>query len=174
MIRSKRSFPSKVDLVIYDFDGVMTDNKVYVDQDGSETVCVNRSDGLAVSWLRKIGIQQVICSTEANLVVQARADKLGLRCFSGIKDKGSIFAQILAEFNALSENTIMIGNDINDLKTLALAGFSACPKDGHPIVLDQVDAVIDRNGGEGVVRAFADYFFEMSGSNYKSNLIKFN
>ena len=103
MMRSKRSFPNKVDLVIYDFDGVMTDNKVYVDQDGSETVCVNRSDGLAISWLRKKGIEQVILSTETNLVVRARADKIGLRCFSGIKDKGSIFAQILAEFGILAE-----------------------------------------------------------------------
>ena len=174
MIRSKRSFPSKVDLVIYDFDGVMTDNKVYVDQAGSEPVCVNRSDGLAVSWLRKIGIQQVICSTEANLGVQARADKLGLRCFSGIKDKGSSFAQILSEFDAPPENTLMIGNNINELSSLVLAGISTYPKCGHPIVLDQFDAIIDKNSGEGVVRAFADYFFEMSGSNYKSNLIKFN
>ena len=68
----------------------------------------------------------------------------------------------------------MIGNDTNDLSALALAGISACPKDGHPIVLDQVDAIIDTNGGEGVVRAFTDYFFEMSGSNSKSNLIQFN
>ena len=173
MMRSKRSFPNKVDLVIYDFDGVMTDNKVYVDQDGSETVCVNRSDGLAISWLRKKGIEQVILSTETNLVVRARADKIGLRCFSGIKDKGSIFAQILAEFGILAENTIMIGNDINDLEPLTLAGFSASPKDGHPTVLNQVDAIIDKNGGEGVVRAFADYFFEMSGSNRESQLVKF-
>ena len=173
-MRGKRSFPKKVDLVIYDFDGVMTDNKVYVGQDGCETVCVNRSDGLAISWLRKNGIQQVIFSTETNLVVRAQADKLGLHCFSGIKDKGSSFAQILSEFDAPPENTIMISNDISDLSALALTGFSSCPKDGHPIVLDQVDAIIDKNGGEGVVRAFADYFFEMSGSNYKSNLIKFN
>ena len=174
MMQIKRCFPKKVDLVVYDFDGVMTDNKVYVGQDGSETVCVNRSDGLAISWLRKNGIKQVIFSTETNLVVAARADKLGLRCYSGITDKGSFFLQILTEFNALAENTIMIGNDINDLGALVLAGFSACPKDGHPTVLNQVDAIIDKNGGEGVVRAFADYFFEMSGSNYKSNLIKFN
>ena len=174
MMRSKRGFPKKVDLVIYDFDGVITDNKVYVSQDGCETVCVKRSDGLAISWLRKNAIQQVIFSTETNLVVRARAGKLGLHCFSGINDKGSSFAQILSEFDALPENTIMIGNDINDLSALALAGFSACPKDGHPIVLDQVDAIIDKNGSEGVVRAFADYFFEMSGSNSKRNLIKFN
>ena len=173
-MRSKRSFPKKVDLVIYDFDGVVTDNKVYVGQDGCETVCVNRSDGLAVSWLRKNGIQQVIFSTETNLVVRARAEKLGLHCFSGINDKGSSFAQILSEFDALPENTLMIGNNINELSSLVLARISTYPKCGHPIVLDQFDAIIDKNGGEGVVRAFADYFFEMSGSNSKSNLIQFN
>ena len=152
----------------------MTDNKVYVGQSGPEIVCVNRSDGLAMSWLRNNGIQQVIFSTKTNLVVRAQADKLGLHYFSGIKDKGSSFAQILSEFDALPENTLMIGNNINELSSLVVAGISTYPKCGHPIVLDQFDAIIDTNGGEGVVRAFADYFFEMSGSNHKSNLIKFN
>ncbi len=78
----------------------MTDKKVYEDKSGPEIVSVKRNDGLAMTWLRNNGIQQVIFSTETNLVVRAQADKLGLHCFSGIKDKGSSFAQILSEFDA--------------------------------------------------------------------------
>ena len=76
--------PIKIKLIVYDFDGVMTDNKVYIDQDGKETVKVNRGDGLGISEIKKLGIEQIIISTEKNLVVMKRAEKLGISCMKGI------------------------------------------------------------------------------------------
>jgi 3-deoxy-D-manno-octulosonate 8-phosphate phosphatase KdsC-like HAD superfamily phosphatase len=58
---------SRLSLIVYDFDGVMTDNRVYVDQSGNEMVQVNRADGLGISEIKKIGIQQIIISTEKNI-----------------------------------------------------------------------------------------------------------
>ena len=75
---------NSIKLLVYDFDGVMTDNKVYVDQDGKEMVQVNRADGLGISMIKKLGIVQIILSTEANPVVSSWASKLDIswrQCF---------------------------------------------------------------------------------------------
>jgi len=76
-----------IKLIAYDFDGVMTDNKVYVDQNGKETVQVNRADGMGVSEIKKLGIEQIIISTEKNPVVSARAKKLDIYCLQEIENK---------------------------------------------------------------------------------------
>ena len=73
-----RPLPDPVLLVVFDFDGVFTDNKVYTAQDGTETVMCDRRDGLGVKMLRERGIDMFILSLEANPVVEARARKLGL------------------------------------------------------------------------------------------------
>ena len=78
---------NNIELIIYDFDGVMTDNKVYVDQNGNETVRVNRADGLGISEIKKMDIEQIIISTETNPVVSTRANKVGINCLQGIENK---------------------------------------------------------------------------------------
>ena len=78
---------NELKLIVYDFDGVMTDNKVYIDHSGNEIVQVNRGDGLGISEIKKLGIKQIIISTEKNKVVSARARKLGIDCLQGIDDK---------------------------------------------------------------------------------------
>lgn len=78
---------SDIDLTVYDFDGVMTDNLVIVFHDGTEAVIVNRADGLGVERLRALGIPQLVLSTETNPVVKARAKKLGLDVITSCKDK---------------------------------------------------------------------------------------
>ena len=74
-------------LIVYDFDGVMTDNRVYIDQQGNEMVRVSRADGLGVAEIKKLGIEQIIISTEKNMIVSTRANKLKIQCFQGIDDK---------------------------------------------------------------------------------------
>jgi YrbI family 3-deoxy-D-manno-octulosonate 8-phosphate phosphatase len=76
-----------IKIIYYDFDGVMTDNKVYADQNGNEMVQVNRADGLGIAEIKKLGIKQIIISTEKNPVVSARANKLGIPCLQGIENK---------------------------------------------------------------------------------------
>ena len=82
-------------LIVDDFDGVMTDNKVYVDQGGQEMVQVNRADGLRVSMIKKLEIEQIIISTEKNPLVPARAKKLNIFCLQGIENKAFAFKQSL-------------------------------------------------------------------------------
>jgi len=143
-------------LIVYDFDGVMTDNKIYVDQNGNETVQVNRSDGLGVSEIKKLGIEQIIISTEKNPVVTKRAKKLNIKCLQGIDNKKQALEEYCYKKNIKLQNTAFVGNDINDLEALEIAGYSFCPADAHKSVKDISIYTLKSNGGEGVIREIFD------------------
>lgn len=139
-------------LIIYDFDGVMTDNRAFVFQDGSEAVVVNRSDGLGVNGIRDLGIAQVVVSTEANPVVSVRARKLRLEVLQGVADKGAAVRRLLDERGVPSEQAIYVGNDFNDLEAMRAVGMPVCPADAYPEVRRVAKRVLTARGGEGVVR----------------------
>ena len=146
----------RIRLVVYDFDGVMTDNRVTTHQDGRESVRANRSDGLGVGMIKRLGINQVILSTEANPVVKARADKIGLEALHGIRDKGSALLKLAEKYQISVSDILFIGNDVNDADAMGLAGFRVAPADAHPSVLAVADYVTEARGGHGVVRELAD------------------
>ena len=88
---------NSVKLIAYDFDGVMTDNTVFINQNGQEMAQVNRGDGLAIEKIKNIGIEQIIISTEKNPIVSARAKKLNILCFQGIKNKKNTLTNYCSE-----------------------------------------------------------------------------
>ena len=144
------------ELIAYDFDGVMTDNKVYVDQHGNEMVQVSRADGLGISKIRKMGIQQIILSTETNTVVAARARKLEIPCLQGIDDKAKALQEFCSEKGISLESVGYVGNDINDLEAMHLVRTSFCPSDANPKILKISTHVLKTKGGEGVVMELID------------------
>ena len=146
-----------IKLLIYDFDGVMTDNKVYVDQNGNEMVQVNRADGLGVSEIKKLGIEQIIISTEKNPVVSARAKKLDIYCLQGIENKKDALKKYCQNNNIELKKVAYIGNDINDLEVMKSAGYSFCPADAHKSIKDISIFTLKSNGGEGVIREIFDF-----------------
>ena len=153
----------KLDLLVYDFDGVMTDNKVYVDQNGKETVQVNRADGLGVSEIKKLGIEQIIISTEKNPVVSARAKKMDIYCLQGIDNKKFALKNYCKENNIELQQVAYIGNDINDLEVMKIVGVTFCPSDAHESIKDISDYVLDKKGGEGVIRELLDLLTNKKG-----------
>ena len=151
---------SRIRVLFYDFDGVMTDNRVMVDQNGVESVFVNRSDGLAVSRLKKAGYTQVIVSTETNPVVERRAEKLKIPVIHGVDDKGEIIRRYLAENGIRKEESLFIGNDLNDLPAFEAAGLCACPADAYDAAKQAADFVFRTKGGAGVIRELMDLLQE--------------
>lgn len=151
---------SKIQVIIYDFDGVMTDNKVIIDQFGNESVIVNRSDGLAISEISKMGIKQVIISTEENPVVQERAEKLKIPCLNGIKNKLLTLKAYFKDNNISKKNVIYIGNDINDLKAMKFIGFPIAPADAHQEIKNVAKLITNTKGGDGVIRELLDILME--------------
>ena len=146
----------KIKCLAYDFDGVMTDNRVFVTEDGGEGVFCNRSDGLAVSEFRKKGFYQVIVSTETNTVVEARARKMSIDIVHSVEDKGDALRSICYEKGFDFDEVLYIGNDVNDIPAFSVAGATGCPGDAEKIIKDQADWVSDRNGGYGVIRSLYD------------------
>lgn len=143
-----------IECIFYDFDGVMTDNRVLVSQDGSESVFANRSDGLGVSLIKKKGIPQVIVSTEENNVVERRAEKLKIEVIHGVEDKGAIISNYCKKKGFNPKKTIFIGNDLNDIPAFNIVGFKGAPNDAEAEILSIADWISDKKGGYGVIRDF--------------------
>jgi N-acylneuraminate cytidylyltransferase len=154
----KRSMPEKIDLILCDFDGVITDNRVWTDQDGRETVAAYRSDSIRVQELRAIGIEVMILSSEQNRVVEARAKKMGVEALHGVgvHDKGRVMRDVLEQKNIQAANVIYIGNDLNDLPCFEVAGWSVAVADAYPEVIRAADHVLSRTGGHGALRELID------------------
>jgi YrbI family 3-deoxy-D-manno-octulosonate 8-phosphate phosphatase len=148
--------PKKVGAVIFDFDGVFTDNRVFVNQDGIESVAANRSDGLGLDHLRDAGLPLLVLSKEKNPVVAARAKKLRLPVLQGIDDKGPALLKWLSERGIDPADAIYLGNDTNDLPCLQLVGCGVAVADAHPSILPAARIVLTRRGGHGAIRELAD------------------
>jgi YrbI family 3-deoxy-D-manno-octulosonate 8-phosphate phosphatase len=146
--------PEKVELLICDFDGVVTDNLVLTDQDGREAVVASRSDSMHIKALRERGIAVIILSSEPNPVVQARAAKMGVEAIHGIgmQDKGRVMRELLEQKKIKAENVVYIGNDLNDLPCFELAGWSVAVADAYPEVIRLADHVLTKPGGQGAIR----------------------
>ncbi|MGH2405885.1 MAG: KdsC family phosphatase [bacterium] len=165
---AKRRWPRLAELhtIAFDFDGVFTDNKVYVMQNGMELVRCDRADGLAVDLLRRYrrrkapGLDVLIISTERNPVVAARARKLRLTCRQAVGDKLTFLETYLRRRHSRLKDPfaglLYVGNDLNDLPIIRRAGFSIAPRDAHAIVRRAAGVVLPQNGGEGFVRALVE------------------
>ena len=151
---------NKLKLIAYDFDGVMTNNKVYLLQNGNEIVQVNRADGLGVSEIKKLGIQQIIISTEKNPVVSKRANKLGIPYLQGINDKKVALSDYCDKNVIDLINVAYIGNDINDLEVMRLVGITFCPADSHKDIKEISDHILKTKGGNGVIRELLDFLIK--------------
>lgn len=147
---------SDIDLIVFDFDGVLTDNRVFVFSDGSEAVVCNRADGLAFDFLRKVGLPAHIVSTEKNPVVEARGRKLQIPVLSGVSDKESAVRSLCKIGGHQIERVMFVGNDINDLAAMECVGYAVAVADSHPRVLAAADHVLASRGGEGVAREIVE------------------
>ena len=148
--------PNDIRLLILDFDGVFTDNRVWVTEQGKETVACHRADGMGLALLKAKGIEAIVLSTEKNPVVSARCKKLGINCVQSLDDKVPALMLISRERGIDLKNITYVGNDINDLGCMKLAGFAVSVADAHIKVLDQADLVLKSRGGHGAVRELCD------------------
>ena len=141
-----------IDVFVFDFDGVLTNNLVYLDQNGTEWVSCSRADGLAFEALRKLNKLTYILSTEINPVVTARAKKLNIPVLQGVENKVLALKSLVVEKNYKMDSVLYIGNDLNDYNVIKACGFSVCPVDSHPAIKGIVDVVLKTSGGMGVAR----------------------
>ena len=148
---------SNIQLLVLDFDGVMTDNRVLVDQDGREAVWVHRGDGWGVARLREAGMPVVVISTETNPVVQARCRKLQIDAVQGCEDKLASLQQFARDRGVDRGSIAYVGNDVNDLDCLNWVGFPIAVADAESEVRAVAKLVTSKPGGWGAVREVADW-----------------
>jgi len=142
--------------LVMDFDGVHTDDLVWVDQDGRESVAASRSDGMGIGMLRQAGLPMLILSKEQNPVVAARAAKLKIEAIHGIDDKLPILRQWCAENGVPLDRVAYVGNDVNDAACLRAVGWPVVVANAHPDIISLGRLVLNRNGGSGAIRELAE------------------
>jgi len=150
--KQRRVLPRKVKLLVLDFDGVLTDNRVWVDHDGREMVAANRSDSLGIDLLRQVGVETVVISRETNPVVAARCRKMNVTCIQGENDKEMALKKLEADLGIDPAYVVYCGNDANDLPCFPSVGWAVAVADSVPEVLRKADFVLSKPGGHGAVR----------------------
>jgi len=161
--RSPLPLSRRIRLVVSDFDGVHTDDRVWVSQDGRESVACRRGDGLGVARLQAAGVPFVIVSSEGNPIVGERARKLKAQCVQRVRDKGQILEKLAAEHGVLLSEVAYLGNDVNDLEALRIAGLAVAVADARPEAAAEADLVLKRPGGRGAVRELCELILAMNG-----------
>jgi len=157
--RARRLMPEKIKLIVCDFDGVITDNRVWTDENGREMVAASRSDSMRVGELRQRGVEVMILSSEVSSVVTARAKKMGVEAVHGvgILKKGEALTQLLIEKKVDASQVVFVGNDFNDLACFEIAGWAVAVADAFPEVVRAADHVLTKAGGHGAVRELCDF-----------------
>ena len=166
LINSEIPSIEDINTIIFDFDGIFTNNKVYIDQNGIESVRCDRSDGLGLDMMRnlisknKLEINMFILSKESNNVVIKRSEKLKLKCHHGINNKASFIKEYVKNLypNAINsyKKIMYLGNDLNDYEAIKLCGYSIVPIDSHPAIKEIATVTLNKKGGEGFVRDFVE------------------
>jgi len=151
----------RVKLIVFDFDGVFTDNRVLVMQDGREGVFCSRSDGLGIKMLNKTGVKLRVISAENNPVVKARCKKLRLVCIQGCKDKLRALEKEMKLLGVSSKETAYVGNDVNDLECLRTVFLPIGVANSRADIVGAVKYITENEGGNGAVRELCDLVLEV-------------
>jgi N-acylneuraminate cytidylyltransferase len=151
---------SQIKAVVFDFDGVFTDNRVIVSTTGEEFVVCDRGDGMGTNLLAAAGIKMLILSKEKNGVVTSRGKKLNIEVIQGCDDKLPELIKWLQKNNVDAKQAAYIGNDINDLECLGHVEVAVIPADAHHSVIETATWILQHNGGRGAIREFADVLLE--------------
>jgi 3-deoxy-D-manno-octulosonate 8-phosphate phosphatase (KDO 8-P phosphatase) len=158
-IEKIRDLLTRVTIVAFDFDGVFTNNTVYVTQNGFESIRCWRGDGIGLSRLHTVDVHTIILSTEINPVVTVRAQKLKTECRQGLDDKATAIKEFCHTLGVSPKQAAFVGNDINDIPALMTVGLPIAVFDAHPEILPYVLYHTVNKGGQGAVREVCDLIF---------------
>jgi 3-deoxy-D-manno-octulosonate 8-phosphate phosphatase (KDO 8-P phosphatase) len=144
---------SRVRLLLFDVDGVLTDGVVVMHADGSESKGFHIRDGAAIVWAQRAGLKVGLLSARSSGATTHRAAQLAVRIVSqGVGNKLSAYEQIIRDAGVDDSAVAYMGDDLLDLPVLRRAGLSAAPADAAAEVRERVDWVSAATGGRGAAR----------------------
>ena len=148
----------KIKVLVMDIDGTLTDGKIHISDEGEVFKSFNVKDGYGIANLYKIDILPVIITGRKSKIVEYRAKELNINeVYQGVHNKVDKLKYICEKYKISLKEVAYIGDDINDLECMKICGISACPNDAAEEVLDSVDYICKKNGGEGAVREFINF-----------------
>ena len=148
----------RIKAVALDVDGVLTDGTFSWGPDGEEGKRFSFRDVMGISLARKAGLVVALISGEASPLVDRFAQKMGITdVYKGCQDKGAALRAFADGHGFLLEEVCFVGDDVNDLPALAIAGLAAAPGDAHPTAKQAAAYVAQAGGGRGAVREILDY-----------------
>ena len=148
----------KIKVLVMDIDGTLTDGKIHISDEGEVFKSFNVKDGYGIANLYKIDILPVIITGRKSKIVEYRAKELNIKeIYQGVHNKVDKLKYICEKYKISLKEVAYIGDDINDLECINICGISACPNDAVEEVLDSVDYICKKNGGEGAVREFINF-----------------
>ena len=164
----------KIELLLLDVDGVLTDGKVILDADGQEMKVFHVLDGAGIKYWRRVGKEVAIISGRQSQAVLHRADELGISIVKqSAKEKLPVYQSILSDLNLTDEQVAVMGDDLTDLPLLRRCGFSIAPANAVEEVRKMVDLITNATGGNGAVREAVEYILKNTGL-WKSILMRYN
>lgn len=156
MMRSKKT----IKMIVMDCDGCLTDGGMYYSENGDELKKFNTKDGMAISRIRDKGIITGIITGEVRMLNRRRADKLRINFIKeGVMDKARELKKVCEEYNISCDEVLYIGDDVNDIEAMKLAGLAACPLDADERVKANADFISNQKGGYGAVREIIDGYW---------------
>ena len=161
-LNHKKITINDIDAFVFDFDGVLTNNLVHINQDGKEWVTCNRGDGLAFDLLRKLKKPAHILSTEKNHVVTSRANKLKIHAIQGVSNKVDALYELVKKEKYDLKKLFYVGNDLNDYRVMLQCGYTACPSDSHLTIKNIATYPLKTKGGDGVVREILEIILDLN------------
>ena len=168
ILKEKKINIDLIDLIVFDFDGVFTDNNVILNEDGKEHVVCSRSDGLAIEVLRNLypDLKLIILSSEKNRIVKARGKKLKIDVYQNVCYKEEALKTFVKDKSIELSRTLYVGNDVNDYNAMILCQYSVCPFDSDYRIKKIVDIVLSSKGGKGVIRELIEKVFGINMLDY--------
>ena len=162
----KKNKLTNIKVIVFDFDGVFTNNYAMIDSRGKESVIINRADGIGIKILKKNNYKLFVVSSEKDSVVKARSKKLGIKCFNGVINKLSILNKISKNLKLSLQEFMFVGNDINDYEVMNSVGYRVCPNDSHYLIRKISNKVLKSNGGEGITREIVENLLKINIKDY--------
>lgn len=150
--------PKSIKMIITDFDGIITDNCVYIDSEGKTSRRLNFKDIMAFSLLKKNGYKIAIISGEANSAIETIKEKFQIEdVHQGIRNKLEVIESIVKKYNLTKDNFIYIGDDVNDYESLSFSKYAFTVPDAVQKVKKIKNIKITKNkGGDGAFREIVD------------------
>ncbi|GLP95827.1 3-deoxy-manno-octulosonate-8-phosphatase KdsC [Paraferrimonas sedimenticola] len=153
-----------IKLLICDVDGVFSDGRIYLGNQGEELKAFHTRDGYGVKALLSVGIEVAVITGRQSNIVQQRMQQLGLsEIHQGVEDKLSVYQALVSRMHLRREDVAYIGDDLVDLEVMAEVGLAVAVADAHPLVLKACEYHTSLPGGRGAVRELSDLILQSQG-----------